>query len=156
MPEPTAKPNCPYCGSGDMVISGEHSGLLGERPDKGSVQSRAAKLSKEEMMDRLGTAGAPKCCLCGGPMELIASGHWEAYLLCPSCKVNYPIVAGIDLLRGSRAVPASQRIDRDALLRLASDMQIRSELDGQIGRSTVRRWARRIVAAVDCDPPSAM
>ena len=99
MPQATAKPRCPYCGSEKTEVSEMYSVALG------------------------GVRSVLECSVCGCTQPL------------PRHAAKKPVDA-------NKAVAAD-------LLRIADDMEIRTELDESIGRATVRRWARSIRAAAE-------
>lgn len=105
MPEASAKPDCPYCGSEDTVISDMYS---------------------------------------------VALGGMRRVLECPRCGCTQPLPRHADAAASAQAdgQPAPRTVSDD-LLRIADDMQLRTELDECVGRATVRRWARCIRAVAE-------
>lgn len=168
MPQATAKPNCPYCGSGKTEVSEMYSVALGgvcsvlecsvcgcTQPLPRHVAKDDAKAknpgssSKEKLIDALCSVDAPECPNCGCGVMRLEEGSGGYALFCPSCKVRLPFMVLSGRERGAEH-PASAKSTVSAdLLRIAEDMEIRTELDESIGRATVRRWARGIRAAAE-------
>ena len=103
MPQATAKPSCPYCGSEKTEVSEMYSVALG------------------------GVRSVLECSVCG-------------------CTQPLPRHAAED--GAKKPADANKAVSAD-LLRIADDMEIRTELDESIGRATVRRWARSIRAVAE-------
>ncbi len=113
------------------------------------------------------TVSLPNCPHCGGDRcsveqyYSVVEERTHRVLECPQCGCVHPLPlhasedaavlveqAAADSKQSALVADPKAECDRDALFRLASDMEHRTELDHEVGSVTVRRWARRIRAAL--------